>query len=66
MNGDERRGWQVRCARFPYAPPPSAPSHPLPCHGLWRRGCRAALAHRNLSAVNSPSCEGKLPLRLLL
>ena len=33
-NGDERRGRQVRRARFPYAPPPSAPFHPLSCHGL--------------------------------
>ena len=33
-NSDERRGRQVRRARFPYAPPPSAPSHPLSCHGM--------------------------------
>ena len=38
---------------------------PISCHGLWRRECRAALAHSSSSGVIFPSCEGKLPLRAL-
>ena len=41
------------------------PSNPYPTTA-WRRGCRAVVAHRCVSAVRSPSCEGKLPLRSLL
>ena len=64
-NGDGRRGRQVRRARFPYAPPASAPSPaPYPATAL-RRECRGAVAHSSFSAVRSPSCEGKLPLRSL-
>eukprot|EP00964_Phaeocystis_antarctica_P146318 scaffold112564_cov27-Phaeocystis_antarctica.AAC.1 len=60
--GDECRGRQVQRARFSYASLPSVPTpNPYPATA-WRRGCRAAAAHRTSSAVRSPSCEGKLPL----
>ena len=64
-NGDGRRWRQVRRARFPYAPPASAPSPaPYPATAL-RRECRGAVAHRYSSSVSSPNCEGTLPLRSL-
>ena len=42
---------------------PPCPSTPCPATA-WRRGCRGVVAHSVLSAVSSPSCEGKLPPRL--
>eukprot|EP00964_Phaeocystis_antarctica_P056232 scaffold33166_cov56-Phaeocystis_antarctica.AAC.1 len=62
-NGDGHRGWQVRRACFPYAPP--YPPPPRYSATAWRRGCRAAVAHRVSSLVSSPNCVGKLPPRLL-
>ena len=44
-----------------HSPPPP---NPYPATA-WRRGCRGAVAHSDSSAVSSPSCEGKLPLRAL-
>ena len=32
---------------------------------IWRSGCRGAMAHRAVSAVSRPSCEGTLPVRSL-
>ena len=63
--GERRRTQRAASATraLPYAPPPSAPSHPLSCHA-WRRGCRGGVvAHSSVSAVSSPSCVGTLPLR---
>ena len=64
----ERR-WTPRAASatraLPYAPHHSPPPpNPYPATA-WRRRCRGAVAHRRFSAVSSPSCEGKLPLRSL-
>ena len=39
---------------------------PTLCHGLEAGGGRAAAAHSCCSAVHSPSCDGKLPVRSLL
>eukprot|EP00964_Phaeocystis_antarctica_P030266 scaffold17072_cov28-Phaeocystis_antarctica.AAC.1 len=55
-NGDGTRGRQVRRARFLYVPNPYSAR-------AWRRGCRGAAAHSVFSAVSSPSCEGRLPVR---
>ena len=44
-------------------PPCALPPPVLP--RLGGGGCRAAVAHRYVSAVSRPSCEGKLPLRSL-
>ena len=52
------RRLSLRDRRHPPCPPtPYAAT-------AWRRGCRGVAAHRYpVSAVRSPSCEGKLPLR---
>ena len=43
---------------------PPRPPTPYILPRLGGRGCRGAAAHRFVSAVRSPSCEGKLLLRL--
>ena len=60
-NGDGHRGWQVRRACSPYAPP--YPPPPRYSATAWRRGCRAAVAHSISSLVSSPNCVGTLPVR---
>ena len=67
--GERRRrrrgGRQVRHSGFPTRrSPPSSPA-PYPAT-TWRRGCQAAVAHRTVRSVNTPSCVGKPPVRLLL
>ena len=54
------RALPLRDRRHPPCPPtPYAAT-------AWRRGCRGVAAHRYVSAVSSPGCEGKPPLRTLL
>ena len=67
--GERRRVQRASATRvlplYPqhYPPPPLTP---YPAATAWRRGCKAAAAHRCFSAVSSPNCEGTPPVRSLL